>query len=143
MKGTILLNYGDNTRTVEEEEKTRFLKSILEQCFENNQDIMSKLQSVWEGDNLLLLAPQKMELRQILNTYGIQVRDDFDGRLDIFLENELVASWRKPLYKLKRDLGQMERKKRVYIEMEVDCWSVFNDSEEQKSQDEETNQQSE
>src|ERR1700727_2172215 len=131
MKGTILLNYGDNTRTVEEEEKARFLRSILEQCFDGNQDIMSKLQSVWGGDNLLLLAPQKIELRQILNTYGIRVRDDFDGSLDIFLDNELVASWKKPLYKLKRDLGQLERKKRVYIEMIVEVWSVFNDSEEQ------------
>jgi hypothetical protein len=138
MKGTILLNYGDNTRTVEEEEKARFLKSILEQCFDGNQDIMSKLQSVY-GNELLLLAPQKIELRQILNTYGIQVRDDFDGRLDIFLDNELVASWKKPLYKLKRDLSQMERKKRVYIEMEVDCWSVFDENEAQ-SQDEEANQ---
>ena len=31
MNGTILLNYNENTRQVEDEEKTRFVRTLLEQ----------------------------------------------------------------------------------------------------------------
>jgi hypothetical protein len=130
MKGTILLNYNEDTHQVEEEEKARFLKGILEQCFDNT-DVATQIQTIWNTDGLLS-APQKVKLRGILATYSMQVIDDLDGHLRIYLENELIAEWLKCTYKLKRDLRVMDPRKRVYLEMEVNCWSVFDDKEEQE-----------
>ena len=130
MKGTILLNYNEDTHQVEEEEKARFLKGILEQCFDNTE-VASQIQTIWNTDGPLP-APQKVKLREVLATYGIQVIDDFDGHLRIYLENELIAEWFKCTYKMKRDLRVIDPRKRVYLEMEVNCWSVFDNKEEQE-----------
>ncbi len=128
MKGTILLSYNENTHQVEEEEKARFLRGILVTCFENT-DVSSQIEKIWESEGLLS-ATQKVKLRGILATYGIQVIDDFDGHMQIYLENELIAEWYKCTYKLRRDLRAIDPRKRVYLEMEVNCWSVFDDKEE-------------
>jgi len=132
MKGTILLNYNENTHQVEDEEKARFLRGILEQCF-NNTDVATQIQTIWNVDGVLP-ASQKVKLRGILATYGIQVIDDLDGHMQIYLENELIAEWHKCTYKLRRDLRAVDPRKRVYLEMEVNCWSVFDDKEEQETE---------
>jgi hypothetical protein len=132
MKGTILLNYSENTHQVEEEEKARFLRGILEQSFQNT-DVAAQIQTIWNTDGPLP-AVQKVKLRGILATYGIQVIDDLDGHMQIYLENELIAEWFKCTYKLKRDLRAVDPRKRVYLEMEVNCWSVFDDKEEQETE---------
>ena len=130
MKGTILLSYNEDTRQVEEEEKARFLRGILLASFENT-DVSTQIASIWSSEGLLS-TPQKVKLRGILATYGIQVIDDFDGHMQIYLEDELIAEWHKCTYKLKRDLRALDPRKRVYLEMEVNCWSVFDDKEEQE-----------
>lgn len=132
MKGTILLNYNENTHQVEEEEKARFLRGILEQSFQNT-DVATQITTIWNVDGPLP-ASQKVKLRGILATYGIQVIDDLDGHMQIYLENELIAEWHKCTYKLKRDLRAIDPRKRVYLEMEVNCWSVFDDKEEQETE---------
>lgn len=132
MKGTILLDYNENTHQVEEEEKARFLRGILVTCFENT-DVSSQIEKIWESEGLLSAA-QKVKLRGILATYGIQVIDDFDGHMQIYLENELIAEWYKCTYKLRRDLRVLDPRKRAYLEMEVNCWSVFDDKEESETE---------
>lgn len=131
MKGSILLNYNENTHQVEEEEKARFLRGVLEQCFESVPDVLTQIQTIWNIDGPLP-APQKVKLRGILAIYGLQVIDDLDGHLQIYLENELIGEWYKCTYKLKRDLRVIDPRKRVYLEMEVNCWSAFDDKEEQE-----------
>jgi len=131
MKGTILLNYNENTHQVEEEEKSRFLRGFLEQCFENAPDVATQITSIWSVDGPLS-TPQKVKMRGILATYGIQVIDDLDGHMQIFLENELMAEWIKCTYKMKKDLRVKDPRKRIYLEMEVNCWSVFDSKEEQE-----------
>lgn len=123
MKGTILLNYDDNTQRVEDEEKTRFLKSLLEQMGVPIDDF-------WTADSSLSVN-QKIKLRGILATYAIQVIDDLDGLFQMYVEGEKIAEWRKPLYKLKRDLREIDPKKQLYLEMSIDCWSVFDEEEDQ------------
>src|SRR5574337_89849 len=132
MKGTILLDYDENTRQVEEEEKARFIRGILELCFNDVDEVKNQIFSIWNTDGVLN-APQKVKLRGILATYGIQVIDDLDGHLQIYLENELIAEWFKCKYKLRRDLRAIDPRKRIYLEMEVNCWSVFDDKEEQET----------
>lgn len=133
MKGTILLNYNENVHQVEEEEKSRFLKTFLEQCFGDVPEVSNQIATIWNVDGPLP-APQKVKLRGILTTYGIQVIDDLDGHMQVYLENELVAEWFKCTYKLKKDLRVIDPRKRIYIEMEVNCWSAFDSQEEQETE---------
>ena len=61
MKGTVLLNYDENTKQVEEEEKTRFLRGLLEQ-------MGVPINEFWTTDNLLSIN-QRIKLRGLLATY--------------------------------------------------------------------------
>lgn len=117
MKGLILLNYDDNTKQVEEEEKTRFLKNLLEQMGVPISDFWT--------DDTRLTTEQKIKLKAILSTYAIQVLDDQDGEIQVYVEGEKIGEWKKPFYKLKRDIQQLDRKKQLYLEMQIDCWDIF------------------
>lgn len=128
MKGTILLNYDQDTRQTEDEEKSRFLRSLLEQMFENT-DVINKIQEIWPTDEPLP-PTQKVKMRGLMTTFNIQVIDDNDGNLKVRVEGELIGEWFKPRYKLKRDLSQFDPKKKLYLEMSVSCWTVFETVEE-------------
>jgi len=132
MKGTILLNYNENTRQVEEEEKARFLRSILEQCFADSK-IAEQFQEIW-GEDGVLPANQKVKLRRVLATHGIQIIDDLDGHMQVFLDGELMAEWFKCKYKLKSEPRVHDPRKRFYLEMSVECWSVFDPQEEHETE---------
>lgn len=121
MKAIILLNYGNNTKTVEDEEKNRFLHDILEQ--------MGVPLDFWTSADSLSVE-QRIKLRSILVNYNIQVLDDLDGNMQIYVEGELVGEWRKCTYKLKRDLRELDPRKQLYLEMLVDCWTVFEEDQE-------------
>jgi hypothetical protein len=121
MKGVLLLNYDENTRVVEEEEKYRFLHSLLDQ-------MGIPVNEFWSGD-ISLSIDQKIRLRGILATYNIQVIEDIDGHMQVYVENDLVGEWNKCNYKLKKDLRQLDPKKRLYLEMEIDYWSIFEEQE--------------
>lgn len=123
MKGTLLLNYDENTKQIEEEEKTRFLRSLLEQ-------MGVPINEFWTTDNLLSIS-QRIKLRGLLATYQIQVIDDLDGHMQVYVEDQLVGEWYKCTYKLKRDLRQLDPRKQLYLEMEVNCWSLFEEAEQQ------------
>jgi hypothetical protein len=121
MDGIILLNHTENTHKVEEEERTRFLRSILEQTGVPIQDF-------WATDEVLSVD-QRIKLRDVLSAFSIQVIQDNDGRLSIYVEGEKIAEWKKPTYKLKRDLQQLDRKKQLFLEMSISCWSLFEETE--------------
>ncbi len=124
MKGIILLNYGDSTKNVEEEEKMRFLKDVLDQMGVPINDF-------WNNDEPLSIE-QKIKLRTLLATYSVQVIDDLDGHLQIYVEDELVGEWNKCTYKLKRDLRQLDPRKQLYLEMTVDFWTIFEDEQQKE-----------
>lgn len=121
MNGTILLNYNENTRQVEDEEKTRFVRTLLEQMGVPIVDF-------WAEDGPLSID-NKIKLKNTLVTYGVQVIDDLDGHLLVYVEGEKVAEWNKCTYKLKRDLSQLDPRKQLYLEMEVNCWTIFEQQE--------------
>ena len=132
MKGTILLNYNEDTRLIEKEESSRFLRSFLDQCFESAPNVSNQIAEIWNVDGPLP-PEQKVKLRSVLTTYGIQVIDDLDGHMKIYLENEVQAEWFKPTYKIKKDLSVIDPKKRIFLEMNISCWSVFDPAEEQET----------
>jgi len=126
MKATILLNYNESVKQVEDEEKARFLKGLLEQTG-------VPIQEFWSSDAPLSVE-QRIKLRGILATYGIQVIDDLDGHMQVYVEGEIVAEWFKSTYKIKRDLRERDPKKQLYMEMEVNCWSLFEESEQREQE---------
>ena len=130
MQGTILLNQSENLHQVEDEEKSRFLRNLLDQMFENT-NVVEQIAEIWEND--ILLPFQKIKIRELLTTYSIQVIDDFDGSLKVFVEGELVGEWLKCKYKLKRDLSRLDRRKQLYLEMSVNCWTAFDAKEIQET----------
>lgn len=117
MKGTILLNYNEDTHKVEEEEKYKFLRLLIGQ-------MGLPIDEFWSNDEPLSID-QKVKLRRILSTFNIQVIDDLDGHMQVFFEGELTGEWNKCKYKLKRDLSQIDPRKQLYLEMEIDYWSPF------------------
>lgn len=121
MNGTILLNYNENTKRVEDEEKTRFLRTLLEQMGVPIGDF-------W-NENTPLTIDHRIKLKNMLIAYGVQVIDDLDGHMSIYVEGEIVGEWNKCTYKLKRDLKQLDPKKQLYLEMEVNCWTIFEQQE--------------
>lgn len=117
MRSILLLNSNENTRQVEDEEKTRFVRSILE--------IMQvPIDDFWIPDQPLSIE-NKIKLNSTLSTYNIQVIDDQDGGLKMYCDNEPIAEWKKCEYKLKRDLSQLDPRKQLFLEMKVDFWSIF------------------
>jgi hypothetical protein len=125
MKATILLNNNyREAKQVEEEEKSRYLRGILE--------LMGvPISEIWPSENLLNVE-QRIKLRSILATYAVQVIDDLDGHMQIYVEGDKVAEWFKCSYKLKRDLREIDPRKRFYLEMEVSTWSLFEEEAEQE-----------
>lgn len=124
MKAIVLLNHDENTKQVEIEEKTRFVKDILQQ--------MGVPIDFWGSD--VLSKDQKAQLSQTLLKYNVHIIDDSDGRLQMFVDREPVATWNKPTYKLKRDPSQIDRKKQLYLEMTIDCNSLFDEPSEKEIQ---------
>lgn len=124
MKGTILLNYDANVRQVEEEEKMRFLHSLLEQ-------MNVPVQEFWMGEDSLTVI-QRIRLRNLLHVYNIKLVDDRDGHLEVYFENERIAEWNKCTYKIKKDLRELDPRKQLYLEMQVNCWSLFEETEQQE-----------
>lgn len=120
MEGTILLNANENTKQVEEEEKSRFVKSVLE-------EIGIPLENIWDDDDSLSVQG-KIKLRSTLSSFGVNVIDDLDGGLKIYVDKEVVAEWSKPTYKLRRDHGEIDRSKQLYLEMNIKNWTIFEDN---------------
>lgn len=132
MQGTILLNHNENIQQVEVEEKSRFLHGLLHQMFEDVPDVVSKIEEIWIDDSPLTV-PQKIKMRGFMSTYNIQVIDDCDGRMRIFVEGELIGEWLKCKYKLRKDVSQIDPRKQLFLEMTVNCWSVFESPETQET----------
>jgi hypothetical protein len=124
MKSIILLNSNENTSLVEKEEQARFVRAILTENFE-----IPLIADLWEADGSMTVE-NKIKLRTVLSTYNIQIIDDSDGGLQIYCDGKKVAQWNKCEYILKRDLKEKDPAKKLYLEMQINCWSTFDNQEE-------------
>src|SRR5271165_299942 len=110
MRYTILLKRNENTKNIEMQEQSRFIKTILE-ALEVGIDYKSEEP---------LSIEDKVKMRKSLEFYGITIIEIFDGSLKIFAEKELIAEWKKPTYKLKQDFSQVDPKNKLYMEMNIE-----------------------
>ena len=88
----------------------------LSECFPDNSD---------EPEDQTI--EQKNKLRHLLKQNSIIVADSLDDEIEIKIEGEVIAIWAKPLFKLKEDLSQQNREDRLYVEVNVKYWSVFDE----------------
>lgn len=117
MQYTILLNKNEKTKEVEAQEQARFVKSVLESLevpVEFNPEEPLSIES-------------KINFIKSLNVYNINIINSSDGELKVYLNKDLVGWWKKCTYKLKQDYTQIDRNKRLFIEMSIDFWTVFDD----------------
>lgn len=123
MHYAILLNKSEDTKQVEAQEQSRFIKSITEAL---------GIELDWNPDEELTIE-KKQELQSAFKKFNISIVDDADGGLKIYVERDMIAEWFKCKYKLKQDHSIIDRKKQLYLEMNINFWSVF---EEENNQEE-------
>lgn len=70
---------------------------------------------------------QKALLRKNLEQNKITVNDCHDGSFEIYVDEERIAHWEKPYYRLRIDNTKINKKDRQYTEIDFGCWSVFDE----------------
>jgi len=115
MEYTVLLDSSAIVRDIEAEEQTRFVISIVEAL---------EIPFEWNSNEPFTIF-DKVRLRKVLGQYNVAVIDDMEGGVKIFLEREKIAEWKKATYILKEDPLQIDRKKKLYIEMKCSFSSIY------------------
>lgn len=126
MKYSILLDSNTKTHPIEEQEQARFIKTIID-CL----DVPIEF-----DPNNYTSIDQKIALKDNLKKYRVSVINDLNGGIQIFFEKDLIAEWKKCKYKLKEDVAEKDPLKKLFLEMQVDFWSIFEELNEQKIQKE-------
>lgn len=107
---------------VEEEEKSKFIRSILE-----NLEI--PLDDIWQYNQPFLETEQRRSLKKLLEQYNIEIYSTPDAGVELLIDNEKIAAWFKPTYILKKDHLAKDFKKNIYYEMQIKFWSIFEEGE--------------
>lgn len=116
MESTILLDSDENVVLVEEQESSRFIRSMLE-------TMGIDLSEIWVDEKLNI--NQKIKLRHVLSQYQVKIIDDSNNTLNIYLNQDLIAKWHKPTYVIRYDNSETDSKKKFFIEMKVRYESIF------------------
>ena len=115
MQYTILLNHNENVHKVEEEERLKFIRSVLEALE------ITQLNECWEPNKYELSVEERIAVRELLSKYGIKIISDEE--VEIYLDGELVGKFYKSLFKMKQDkVGDFNT---LYLEMNVRNWTIF------------------
>lgn len=112
MKYKLLLGRNENIKKIEEQEQARFVKSSLEVLGVPNNFNPDEPLSI-EG---------KINFKKILDEYNINIIDDMDGGIKIYVGTDLAAEWKKVSYKLK-----INNKQKLCTEMEVNIWNALDE----------------
>lgn len=104
---TYLLNMSENKSDFEQEEKLKFLKSILE-------TLELKIGDLFDNQTI----ENKIKIKNILQKNNLKTLDEED--YIIYFENNEIARMKKPFYKIKKDLSELDRKNQVYIEAMIE-----------------------
>lgn len=123
MRYTILLDNSEKIREVETQEQARFIRSLLDAL---------EVPIEWNPDEQLTVE-SKIQFKKSLNIYNINVIDDADGGLKVYVNNEMIGEWIKCKYKLKEDPSQLDSNKKLYLEMNVNFWSIFEETTNEKN----------
>ena len=110
----------NDAKEVTEKVKFQWMKSVLQQMGIDWGDNLDPD----DPDDLSII--QRAYIRRILDqNKNLNIVDDHDGGVVIYVEKEPIAEWKKPYYRLHSDPTELNRHKKWYISIEVSCWSVF------------------
>lgn len=119
------------------------MKQIIQADKDNYKQVFNQLRFDWlcsilseTGMNLDNCFPesgniedqtinQKAQLRSNLNDNDILIVDNGDDSLIIYIQKQIIAEWKKPLYVRKEDIEERNPKKKFYIEIHIEYDSVF------------------
>ena len=117
MEQEILINKEDIVKT-EIELKNIFTREILAQCG-------LPIDEFWPEDKIELDVKEKIKLKELYKKYNISVIDSLGDGLYIYIDKDLIASWKKNRYILCTDMSVLDPLDRVYVKMYIEQWSVF------------------
>jgi hypothetical protein len=101
-----------------EEEKYNFVRKIFELCSLPVDEFMPENFEDFDVE-------KHQELRAKLETYNISILNYRFKEFEIYLENDLIAKFFHPQYSLRRDLLAKEKSKKIFAEVAIKNWSVF------------------
>ena len=109
----------EDCNSVEAETRNLFIRGILEELGVPEE----ALTEVWP--ELELTVKDKLKLRTLLSKLDIEIVDDGDRGLKVYTDDTLLAEWFKPKFILREDKGARTLAGKLYYEMVVRTWSVF------------------
>lgn len=121
---TVIFLDREDQKQTEEEEANIFIRDILENIG------IPDLDEIWPEP--ILTVQNKIELRKLLSKFNINIVDAGNKTFKIYVDKELIGEWNTPKYRLLQDLSQVDPKKKLYLEMTTDCWSVFDEGEKEE-----------
>lgn len=128
MERSIYLDRED-AKKIEEEERNLFIRGVLE-------EVGVPLEDVWP--DISLTVEQKVQLRGLLAKLEMEIIEDGDRGYQIYHQNTKLGEWFKPRFILREDKGARTLSKKLYYEMVIKTWSVF-DQQDQENNDDESN----
>jgi hypothetical protein len=110
----------DNSREVVEKIHLDWIKYILEASGINIDDCFPK------EDNTPITLNQKVKFREVLKQNSVII-DSFGGETSIYIQENLIAVWQKPIYSVHIDRSKIDPNKRIYNKIVLDYSSVFDE----------------
>lgn len=117
MKRTILANRED-IKKVKAEEQYNFTVHVLQAIPLPIEDILPDTLDEFTVD-------QKIQLRKLCDTFGVSIVDDRDGGVMIYVDQTLIAEWKKCLVTLRIDHSEVNPSKKMYAEVHTEWWTIF------------------
>jgi hypothetical protein len=114
----------EDVKAVEEEERNAFVKTVLD-------GMGVPVDEYWPEEELTV--QQKIVLRKLLAAIGVDILDDRDRGVKIYVEDKLVAEWLKPVFILHKDNKARDPSKRVFFEMKARFWNMYDQGESNES----------
>lgn len=121
MKETLYIDRED-FRLVEREEQGKFVRSIL-------LEMDVPIDDCWPEEEYELSVDSRIRLRHVLNMFDINIIDDKDGGIKIYVSKEIVAEWKKCTFDFKLDNKEIDPTKKIYYQMNIEFWSLFDEQE--------------
>lgn len=115
----------DNYRKVVEEWQYEFIYYVL-----SNIGIPEEvLGECFPEDGLdAFTISHKIALKKYMNTFDVTIVDDRDGGIKIFVEQDMIAEWKKCTFILREDSKEVDPSKRLYMEIKTNVWTIFKEN---------------
>jgi hypothetical protein len=118
-KEKIILADRSDFRQTESEEQYEFTKYVLS-SIGLPDDLIADVLPEYKDFTVDL----KIKLREVLKKFNVSIVDDRDGGIQYYVDNEPVAEWRKPFFKIVQNTRAKGISERTYIEIHCKFWLI-------------------